>query len=441
MAQQESNTKGYVLHEVLFSSNRTLIPVAIQNIVADLEIFEHLDLPYLTGQISFIDDSRLFDRLNIQGYEYITIELSKSTNDETIRKTFVIDKIIKSVKSNEQTEFTAVHLIEDIAYKSNLINVNKAYNGAPNHIIEKVLSQNLNKELKNLCESISQDKIKLIVPNLSPLAAATWVKNRATTRDGLPTYLFSTLANDDIKMIDLGTMLKQNPVNKNTPFLYGLTEHHTELGGFAHAEIYDYSIADNEDMFDLIEKGLVGSRYEFYDTLSGDFKRHDFEVSKDAFNVIEKQLDQEMSYGDFSIDEKQLHKYHSRNMSSIASSGAYDDGTSRFKSYDEEYESSDHTKKIIGRALKHFLLKSSIDIRVNALGFLDKHHTTIGNKVRILFLANRPASGTEMKLDLKKSGDYIIYQCKHTMNLSRYDVHLKCVKVSDYIDDTTLKGA
>ena len=147
MAQQESNTKGYVLHEVLFSSNRTLIPVAIQNIVADLEIFEHLDLPYLTGQISFIDDSRLFDRLNIQGYEYITIELSKSTNDETIRKTFVIDRIIKSVKSNEQTEFTAVHLIEDIAYKSNLINVNKAYNGAPNHIIEKVLSQNLNKEL------------------------------------------------------------------------------------------------------------------------------------------------------------------------------------------------------------------------------------------------------------------------------------------------------
>ena len=440
MAQQESNTKGYVLDEVLFNSNRITTPIAIQNIVADIEIFEHLDLPYLTGQISFIDDNRLFDRLDIQGYETLTISLAKSQNGEPIRKTFIIDKIIKSVKINEQSEFTAVHLIEDIAYKSNLINVNKAYNGSPETIIKKILEENLDKKLTNLSESIFQSKVKVIVPNLSPLAATSWIKNRITTMDGLPTYLFTTLANDDIKLIDLGKMLRQNVVNEKTPFLYGLTDHHTELTGFHHAEIYDYSLGDTEDMFDLVTKGLVGSRYDFYDAISGTYKTHNFDVSSDAFGVLEKKVDQTNSYGDFRIDEQQLHKYKSQTMSSIASSGAYDDGTSRFKSYDEEYSTSDHTKKIIGRALKHFLLKSSIDIRVNSLGFLDKHHTTIGNKVRILFLANRPPSGTEMKLDLKKSGDYIIYSCKHTMNLSRYDMHLRCVKVSSYVDDTILKG-
>lgn len=440
MGKQESNTKGYVLDEVLFTSNRIITPLAIQNIISDVEIFEHIDLPYLTAQISFIDDSRLFDRLDIQGYETISISLAKSIEDEPIRKTFIVDKIIKSVKINEQSEFTAVHLIEDIAYKSNLINVNKAYNGSPDDIIGNILTENFDKKFTNLSESVFQNRIKVIVPNLSPLSAVSWIKNRITTTDGLPSYLFSTFANDDIKLVDLGEILKQNVVNKNTPFLYGLTEHHTELTGFHHAEIYDYSLGDTEDMFELISKGLVGSRYNFYDAISGTYKTHDFEVGKDAFGLLENKDDEVNSYGDFRYEEIGLDKYNSRTMSSIASSGAYDDGTSRFKSYDEEISTSDHTKKVIGRALKHFLLKSTIDIRVNSLGFLDKHHTTIGNKIRILFLANRPPSGVEMKLDLKKSGDYMIYSCKHTMNLSRYDMHLKCVKVNSYIDDSILKG-
>ena len=78
MAFQETNSKGYVLDSVLLNSNRFIRPVQLVESVTDIEIFEHIDKPWITAQIMFVDAMRLFDRLDIHGHESLTIKLRNS---------------------------------------------------------------------------------------------------------------------------------------------------------------------------------------------------------------------------------------------------------------------------------------------------------------------------------------------------------------------------
>ena len=72
---------------------------------------------------------------------------------------------------------------------------------------------------------------------------------------------------------------------------------------------------------------------------------------------------------------------------------------------------------------------------IDGRGFISgDYHRTIGNTVRVLFLANRP-NDSEVKVDTKKSGDYIIYAAKHTLAAEKYQLSLQCVKISSYDED------
>ena len=440
---QVKTTQGYLIESAIINSTRQLEPLDIGPIISDIEIFEHLDLPYLTGQIAMMDTFRLYDRLDFQGAETIILSIKQSEKDEPVVKTFVIDKLIANKKTNEQTDLIMFHIVEDIVFKSNLQNVNKAYSGDPIDIVTKISEEWLNKKIDSYITDVFQKKIKVIVPNLSPLDAMAWMKNRATTSKGFPTYLFSSFATENLIAYDLKQLMERQPINIKSPFIFGVSNHDMEILPFKHVPIKDYSIEDIEDLYALIDEGLVGAEHEFIDTHTFRRKTHKFNVELDVFeNLLEGKKENKITTfaNNFEIDDVSLQNYKSKKIVQVTQSGAYDDGTARYKSYDQEFEGSDDAKKIMARAMKKFLLKAPISIRIDGAGFIDgKGHYTTGNTVRILFLANRPQTAGNVKLDLKKSGDYLIYQAKHAFGSSRYNIHLKCVKLSNFTDDNPLK--
>ena len=60
-----------------FSRGKT---IDVTNITIEFNIYENINLPYLTGSISFLDDSGLFDVADFQGTEAVTIVVSLQTN-------------------------------------------------------------------------------------------------------------------------------------------------------------------------------------------------------------------------------------------------------------------------------------------------------------------------------------------------------------------------
>ena len=448
MSSPTNTSKGYVLESVVISSTRFLDEggINILGAVTDIEIFEDLDSPYITAQIAIVDTFRLYDRLDFQGAEYVTITVKQSEEAGSIATTkrFVVSKLISTKKANETTDLIVLHLIEDTSFLSNLINVNRSYTGSPFDIISKISFEYLNKPVQSYTDgSTYQQKLKLIVPNMSPMDAMLWIKNRCTTENGLPLYLFSTFIGQDLSFADLGKMLSATPINKKMPFVYGAARDYSEITDQVRfIPITAYNIEDNEDMYRLISQGLVGADYSFYDTMSAKYEEHKFDVGGDAFSQIEVKENEGITFAnDFKLNDKLLQKYQSKHMSQITQSGAYDDGSNRYNSIDQDKNATGHNKRIISRSLRYFLNKSPITITINGRGFMSgDYNRTIGNIVRIIFLANRPNEQGDIKLDMKKSGDYLIYGSKHTLTSTKYDLHLRCVKITSYTDDTILRS-
>lgn len=433
-------TKNHIISAVQLNSSRAIQPIDIAGSVTDIEIYEHLDMPFLTGKLVFVDTLRVMDRFDFQGAESLEISIKPNVAEEPVIKKFIIESIVNTTKTNDATEVVTFSFVEDILFKSNFKNVNKAYSGDPIDIMNEISSEFLNKKVVNVGDPIFQKSMKLIVPNMDPLKAMSWVKNRTTTTDGVPGYLFSSFALDDLIYSDLYTLLTQPAININKPFFYGSSAEIPENNQSAphYIPLHSYRYEETENMFRLIKEGYVGADYQFYDALTGRLPmKHKFNFEKDVVKILPETDGKSFAFStDFKIDEVKLQEQSSKRITQISSAGVYNEGLNNFKSYDEEDEVSSHAKKIVGRALKSHLLKSPITIRVPGQGFLiSETNKTIGNVVRLIFAANRPASGDNQVIDIKKSGDYVIYASRHVFGTERYDLHLTCAKIKNFTSD------
>ena len=216
------NSTDYKLVRLTVSSERIQNPtnsVELKLVGIEINIFEHIEKPYLTGSMIFLDNFDLLGLIGFVGSERITIELM---TDElipslTIKKQFIVTEIENIVKSNTHNQVMSVKFIEDIGYVSRLKKVSKAYDGTPDQIIRKILAEHLRRELKDVSSTIHSDGyMRVIVPNMTPLQACAWVKDRGVTTNGMPYYLFSTMADDKIRYLDLEKVIQSPALNNDT---------------------------------------------------------------------------------------------------------------------------------------------------------------------------------------------------------------------------------
>ena len=406
-------------------------PVDITDMTVEIQIFEHIDKPYLTALLAFADTNDLVSTTDISGGEKVTITLQLTRPDTIeVSKTFYIDKIVSSSKSNENSEFFIFHLLEDIAYTASLSNINKSYSGNPEKIIQTISKNSLgNKEI--LVPSQSQQNMKVIIPNLNAIEAMSWIKNRTCTSDGYPFYLYSTIADDYLTFIDLKTMLQEGSMNPNHPYTYSKSSASTgsTISTKNRRTILQYKSSDNEDLLSLIRKGLIGAEYRFIDPTKNDNNKFTFDVQTDVIKKIKGDLNVESLVYDevYKHDGKSFNKYQSRSISMIGSTQAYS-MNSYMQSDSKEYYKSN----IINKALDQLLKKNSIDITVNGTDLLggDSNYT-IGRKLTTRFLRNMAPEDTDYFFDNKKSGDFLIFSAKHNISRESYTVSLSCVKLDN----------
>lgn len=437
------NTKFFILDSVVISSTRQINDVDITGLVTDIAIYENIDLPFLTAELAFLDDKRLLERLDITGGEFVTIAIKSQENSDAVTKRFCIENVNQTYKNNERTEAIMLTLVEDIQFLSRFKNVNKGYEGSPTSILNSLSNEFLTKQTKITHDKqLFQQTMKLIVPNMHPLEAMMWIKNRLTDQDGYPFYLYSVLHLDNLFLAPLSGMLEQTPLNKRQPFLHGLntgigSEKFLNKPTFNPIPIESYTFDTHGQVSKLMESGNIGATYQYYDALTGRIDRHKFDYVKDVASEL---LDQDRPLTtprELAFEEVKLNEGTSRVISRISGSGAYNNGQQMNKTIDEEDNVSNHKKRLISHAMKnHMAREGNITVRVRGQGFLSPgQHKTIGNMFRFLFYANRAAEDNNLPIDRKKSGDYMIHSAKHVFSKERYDVHLTGYKLQHFKED------
>lgn len=194
----------------------------IRNIVEEINIFENIELPYLTGRILFKDDNRIFDSIGFDGVEELDITIAQPGSAELdITKKFIVRSVADAKKSSDLLEIVVLNLIEKIGYDGMLEKFSKAYTGKPIEIIQKIVKEKFQGvELQLPKVRPIQKDMKVVIPYLNPWEAIAFILNKASTEDGLPYYMYSTLNSDKLIIKSLEEMVTTDPWNRNSPFRY-----------------------------------------------------------------------------------------------------------------------------------------------------------------------------------------------------------------------------
>ena len=96
IASTAEGSTEYVLTSALITSDRMQSEVEISAVVTEFVIYEHIEKPYLTMRLSFIDQINIVQTVDFQGGEKLSITLKQIEEVETgnqIKKDFVVDEI------------------------------------------------------------------------------------------------------------------------------------------------------------------------------------------------------------------------------------------------------------------------------------------------------------------------------------------------------------
>ena len=435
----------YILTSAVISSDRTEYSTEISAVTSEFVIYEHIEKPYLTMMFQFYDDANIVQTVDIQGGEKLTIKLQQTEEVDTateIVKEFVIDKITSAVKADERSEIVVLHCTEYHAFESIVQTVNKCYNGSPSSIIENIITNYTNKKI--VIDGVdSVNDMKVIIPNLNPIEAAMWLKERTTTALGLPFFLFSPLGVNNLVLRSFEEMLKQLVENITTPYVYSSSLiNSTGMSKYYAIQNYRYESSDN--LTRLIDAGLVNSTYSFYDIHRGipetiNFKAENMFETLTTLNLLGGENKRYNYAPNYKVKDKKISNYSSHTISKISSTGAYRGrDIAEFRSYGDETLGGDHNKIITSKSIKAFMSKTPLMITVKGREFITGNNNyTIGKTIRIIFL-DTDSTNNLVKKDLKKSGDYIIVGAKHAFAEEQITSELLCGKIASLGEEIQL---
>lgn len=429
----------FEFQEILFTSPRLDQPIELSNAVTDLEIFEDLNFPYLTGRIVVTDDAGFLTDVDVIGGETIYVKIKSSRdNSRPFTKTFYITGILATSKVGEIAEAHVFNLIEDVGYIANLQNLSRSYNDKCGIIINKISQNYLNRAVSNF--GLDVQSMKVIIPNLNPIEAMMWIRDRATTVNGYPFYLFSTVMSTSLQYVDLGTLVNAPVINDDIPYRFSSAPFGGNSEEVQRRILTAFEQKESNNLYQYIQRGLIGAEYEYIDTVSNKRNTFQFDVTKDLLDplvqrsVLPKNQNNIMYGPRYTFNEKSFNELKSRRITRIGGSSAYESANS----YKESSIVSDYKQNVIGQAMKELLANAPITFGVRGIDFIDGNkHSTIGNNLRIHFTYPNPDPKIDDPLiDRKKSGDYLIFATHHMFKKLgesfQHDIKMTGAKLANY---------
>ena len=102
-SDRSSSAYSFVLETAEIASPDLVTPIDVKNLVIDIDIFESIDKPYLTGSVIMLDDNNLYSQINFTGIQTLRLGFRLPEKEyKTVYKKFYIDKIVKNIRATDR---------------------------------------------------------------------------------------------------------------------------------------------------------------------------------------------------------------------------------------------------------------------------------------------------------------------------------------------------
>lgn len=223
MSNYPSQTTDFRVRHLFIKIPQTNVVYDLSNIFQELNLYDGLFVPCMSGNILIVDSLDLRSSLSIDGDEEISIFLDKqdvSSGGTALeyRKRFVIYKISNVERINMTTKTYILHFVNADYWKSERKKVNQYYEGLHSETVKNILTQKLNvtdgtpndgnSGIASIFPSIGQKKV--IIPNLTPFETIEWITQRAIPNNEhkkYPEYVFYEAPRIGYNFMPLGELL------------------------------------------------------------------------------------------------------------------------------------------------------------------------------------------------------------------------------------------
>ena len=441
---QPQSAGDYNIVSFLIHSHRSDEPIEIGRHVDEIEIYENIELPYLTGTFSMKDDLNIYDRIDFNGTEMVDISFESVHNfGVIITKRFTVSEIVSSAKATENIEAFEIKMIETNAFNNTMMQINKAYTGTPDQIIKKILKDNLDIDMTD--EDMPavkpyQETMKFVVPFMTPFEACEVIRSKMSTDLGLPYFLYSTLNYNTLQLKSLEEMLRTPSFNSSAPYRFSqaYNQSMTSVGATENAiNVSAYSSLHRQNSLALMSSGSTAGQHSITDMTTGQIVKYNFDVDELFANMAQVELIKDdtvpVHHSRYKFNGKMMNDYNTTNIHKAVANDTYTD----INNIHQETNAGSFRLAACNHALRNMLFKSSMSIRVPGKFYLLGDNGSIGRQIDFVYPANNSApsgqgevSADDME-DKKRSGVFIIYTARHHFNNTQHNVDMSCVKLGN----------
>lgn len=380
----------------------------------EINIYDSLFMPMLSGNILITDTVGLSKALNFDGSEVIFIDIEKTSNFLSFTKSFRIYKQTDRKNVNQSTEKYILHFIADEYVFSSQQRVNQSYQMTYSEIVKKILENYLKLENneKGIFENSSGIK-KVVIPNLNPIDAIEWCTKRSVDNKNAPSFVFfsnlvgynytslsSLLTKDSILRI------KFDPKNINNGD--ALNEISSARG---------FELVVQNDSIDKIRSGVNAGKFIGFDPLTRSLNEKNITFN-DHYNSVghlnknpnkTEIFNKDNTTNYTSINSRKVLSIFGTNRKNSAYIKKYDpDSISKIEDYENfSFQRRAIFKNLIAKRVRlvmpgNFQLTSGFNVEVLTSGFSRKSKETEND-------------------DISLNGKYLIVATRHTLTHNKHE--------------------
>ena len=386
--------------------------------ISQINIYESIETPYITGSLLLSDSSGVAELLPLQGQERLLLKLRTPGHANALDFNDYHAIIISVEKRFQTTDREQTFLLSWTTlehYKNLRVKVSSSFSGTISSIVTKILKD---KKFLGTNKSIHIDETKnlrkYVIPNINPFKAIEMLRKEAVNVEGSPHFVFFENSEGyHFRSIDtlIGQQGKLNIPHKRT-YKY----EPPQAGGNPNKDpevtlntILHWEAEDNNNSFFNTRHGFFASTLYYHDIFNKNIQKFDYDYIKDRFNTRQLLMQENKNVGSLisgaKIDDKTITEYSNSKVfvHPTASDQLHSEGTDNNA---EEWLQEGRSRQL---EQEYFTLKIEIygdtDIKV-------------GDVINVMIPSNKPMAGLSAKdaKDPLLSGRYLITQLAHNVH-------------------------
>jgi len=274
----------------------------ISGTILELSLYESIYFPYIHGELSVVDNSRMLSEFPFLGQEKLRVQWER--DEETTVREFFITKVANIARNRDGYGVYELTITSEVQMRNSTSLFSRAYSGRGDEIIAGVYADFLNTDLNVRVEAKTSHSV--VFPYMKPLQAADMIRKNVLADDDTPMFVYDSLYPNEVRLESFGSMFAKEPITT----IEQKKPTNTSQDGVATDEklnerdtVYDTAISRAYNTFDQVNKGAYASYVNIVDPSTREYQKAEFDFKKDAPTISGEWITDNFTIGGENVNE------------------------------------------------------------------------------------------------------------------------------------------